>query len=236
MKLKNPFVLNGYAGAEYFCDREQETERLVRLLINGNNVVLMSQRRVGKTDLIRHLFSQKEIKEEFVTVYVDIYPTNNLMEFISALSKAVTEALKPRGKDAIDKFINALASLRSEISFDINGFPTWGIGFGPQVRPEATLEEIFEYINKSKTPCIIAIDEFQQVSKYPNGTQIEALLRSYIQRTPYSRFIFSGSQRHVMAEMFASPARPFFQSSSMFGLPVIPKEVYIDFCEMWFKK
>ena len=71
----NPFVTTGYAGAEYFCDRVEETKALKDLLLNGNNVALMSPRRFGKTDLIRHCFAQKEISEKFHTFIIDIYST-----------------------------------------------------------------------------------------------------------------------------------------------------------------
>ena len=59
MMMKNPFLTYGYNGAEYFCDREQETKRLTSLLINGNHVALISPRRMGKTGLIRHCFAQQ---------------------------------------------------------------------------------------------------------------------------------------------------------------------------------
>lgn len=60
--MKNPFYTSGYPGAEYFCDRIDETQRLTQLLENGNHVVLMSPRRIGKTGLIQHIFNQKELK------------------------------------------------------------------------------------------------------------------------------------------------------------------------------
>ena len=62
--MLNPFITSGYAGPKYFCDREKETGTIVRLLQNGNNVALISPRRFGKTDLIRHCFEQAEIKEK----------------------------------------------------------------------------------------------------------------------------------------------------------------------------
>ena len=48
--IDNPFVTNGYAGPEYFCDRVDETAMLTNLLTNGNNIALMSPRRLGKTE------------------------------------------------------------------------------------------------------------------------------------------------------------------------------------------
>ena len=46
--LKNPFITSGYESAEYFCDREQESENLIREVINGNNLALISTRRMGR--------------------------------------------------------------------------------------------------------------------------------------------------------------------------------------------
>ena len=52
--MNNPFVTNGYVSAKYFCDREKETADVITMLLNGNNIALISPRRYGKTDLIRH--------------------------------------------------------------------------------------------------------------------------------------------------------------------------------------
>jgi len=64
---RNPFITTGYLSAKYFCDREQETTDLLRFLQNGNNVALVSPRRYGKTDLIRHCFAQKGIVDNYYT-------------------------------------------------------------------------------------------------------------------------------------------------------------------------
>ena len=61
--IDNPFVTTGYAGAEYFCDREKETEDIIRYLTNGNNIALISPRRYGKSDLLRHCFAKGNCRE-----------------------------------------------------------------------------------------------------------------------------------------------------------------------------
>ncbi|MCC8118371.1 MAG: ATPase [Bacteroidales bacterium] len=234
--MKNPFVINSYAGPELFCDRENETKLMVKYLTNGNDVVLISPRRIGKTDLISHVFNQPEIKDEYITVSVDIYSTKSFREFVINLGNAITKALKPKGKVWINRFIEFLTSLKSQISFDINGMPIWNIGIGQSFVPDITLDEIFKYLNSAESPCIIAIDEFQQITKYKDAWKVEALLRTYIQHCTTTRFIFSGSHRHLMTEIFTSPSRPFFASTILMNLPLISEDIYAEFCVKLFKK
>lgn len=226
----NPFVTNGYAGPEYFCDRVQETAILRDLLFNENNVALISPRRLGKTGLIWHVFNNEDIRNSHHCFVVDIYATKNLSDFVNMLGKAVIDELRPKGKKAWEKFINIVSSLRSEISFDVHGVPSWNMGLGTiNNNPAVTLDEIFSYLNQADRPCLVAIDEFQQITKYEDDT-IEATIRTYVQRCTNAHFIFSGSQRHIMNGMFTSPSRPFYQSVTIMNLQPLDLEVYTDFC------
>ena len=227
--MNNPFVTNGYAGAEYFCDRVQETAALRELLLNENNVALISPRRLGKTDLIWHVFDNKEIRRTHHCFVVDIYATKNLSDFVNMLGRAVMDELRPKGKKAWGKFITIVSSLRSEISFDMNGNPSWSVGLGAINNPAISLDEIFTYLNQADKPCLVAIDEFQQITRYGDDT-IEATIRTYVQRCTNAHFIFSGSQRHMMNGMFTSPSRPFYQAVSIMNLQPLDLNVYTDFC------
>jgi hypothetical protein len=227
--MRNPFVTNGYAGAEYFCDRVQEAEAMKSLLLNENNIALISPRRIGKTDLIWHVFNDEEIREDYYCFVVDIYATKNLAEFVNMLGKAVVDELRPKGKRAWERFINAVSSLRPEISFDMNGMPVWSVGLGAVNNPAVTLDEIFTYLNDADKPCLVAIDEFQQITRYDDDT-IEATLRTYVQRCTNAHFIFSGSQRHLMNGIFTSPSRPFYQAVTIINLQPLDLNVYAVFC------
>lgn len=235
MKLNNPFVTNGYAGPEYFCDRETETKQITELLVNENNIALVSPRRIGKTELIHHCFAQPEIKDNYYTFIIDIYSTNSVSDLVNMFGKAIIDELKPLGRRVWEKFINIISSVRSEISFDINGQPSWGLGIGEIKNPEVTLDEIFAYLNQADKPCLVAIDEFQQITNYGDNN-IEALLRTYVQRCINAHFVFSGSHRHLMGEIFTSPARPFYQSVILMNLKPLSIDKYRDFVESKFKE
>lgn len=233
--IDNPFVTTGYAGAEYFCDREKETEDIIRYLTNGNNIALISPRRYGKSDLLRHCFAQKEIAEKYYTFIVDIYSTKSVSEMVSKLGGAILETLKPKGKKAWERFLAMLSSVRSGISFDINGQPSWTIGVGDIHSPTATLDEIFTYLQYADRRCLVAIDEFQQITKY-GDPNIEAAIRTHVQYCRNAYFVFSGSRRQLMGSIFTSPARPFYQSVTLYHLNRLPLDKYSEFCISHFEK
>jgi hypothetical protein len=234
--IENPFVTNGYVGPEYFCDRTEETAMLTNLLTNGNNIALISPRRVGKTDLMRHCFQQKSIKDNYHCFLIDIYATNSFHDFVSVFGKSILDTLKSKGRKAWEGFLNVLLSVRSEISFDINGNPVWGLGVGAMVPPQTTLDEIFTYLRTAEKHCLVAIDEFQQILYYNDYKNVEAALRTQIQQCSNANFIFAGSQRHLMSEMFLSPSRPFYQSVVPMSLGAIPMDRYWAFAEPQFAK
>lgn len=234
--MVNPFVTKGYAGAEYFCDRVKETQDLVQLLTNENNMALISPRRLGKTDLIRHCFNQPAIKESYYTFMIDIYATGSLRDFVNVFGKAILEALKPRGRKVWELFVAALKSLQQELTFDMNGIPVWSLGMGNMENPAITLDEIFSYLDSADKPCLVAIDEFQQITQYPDGQNIEAALRTRIQRCQNATFVFAGSKRHLMGEIFTSPSRPFYQSVITMGLSPISEEKYTEFAVRLFEQ
>lgn len=233
-KPLNPFITSGYLSPEYFCDREIESEKLIKELINGNNVALISTRRMGKTGLIQHCFSNPLIEQHYYTFFVDIYATKSLRDFVFSLSKVILEGLKPYGKKALEGFWNSLKSLQAGISFDASGVPSFHAQLGDIHAAENTLEEIFYYLEKAGKHCFVAIDEFQQIANYPEKN-VEALLRTKIQHCKNANFIFAGSQRNTLGKMFTASSRPFYQSVSVMHLESINIDRYVDFACKHFK-
>ena len=232
--LENPFITYGYESPEYFCDREKETEQLTSLLCNGNHVALISPRRMGKTGLIEHCFAQPRMRNDFHTFLVDIYSTKNLQDLVYQLGHGIVRRLKSRGQAAVDKFLQVVTSLRTGISFDGQGNASWNLGIGDIKSPGFTLEEIFAYLQSADKRCVVAIDEFQTICRYPEPG-VEEALRTYVQHCRNAVFIFSGSRRQMMSEMFSSPARPFYQSVSLLFLKPVALSEYEVFARHHFQ-
>ena len=234
--LKNPFVIGRYVSDHYFCDREKETAFLAKQVLNGRNVALISPRRMGKTGLIHHLFNQEVVMDSYIPIFVDIYATTSLAEFVYLLGKEIYLRLKPQKSVWSERFFQIVRSLRVGFKMDpVTGEPGFDIGLGDIQAPQTTLDEIFEYLEISEKPCLIAIDEFQQVSLYEEQT-VENLLRTKIQQCSKTQFIFSGSKRHLMNHIFNSPAKPFYQSAICMELGTIPLPSYTSFVVRLFEE
>ena len=235
-KIKNPFIISGYVSPEYFCDREEETSKLTRSLLNGRNMVVVSPRRMGKTGLIEHCFGQNSIRKDYYTFFIDIYATGTLKEFVYMLGKQIFETLKPKGKKFVERFFSTIASLRPAFKLDpLTGLPIFDIGIGEIRQPLMSLEEIFAYLESAEKRCIVAIDEFQQIANYPEKS-VEAILRTHIQKCKNTNFVFAGSQRHMMHHIFFSPSKPFYQSAAFLHLESIDYNSYLGFSKKLFNK
>lgn len=233
-ELENPFVYKGYDGSAYFCDREKETENLIYALKNGRNITLLSPRKIGKTGLIKHAFNRiSSTEKDAVCIYVDIFSTQNLHDFVQVLSAAIVDEALRREKSLMSKVLDAFKAWRPVVTVDVlTGMPSLSLNID-STSDEYTLKSIFDYLKSSKKKVYVAIDEFQQVAYYPEkGT--EALLRSHVQFSN-AGFIFSGSRQHLMAEMFNSPQRPFYQSTEFMNLQPIPEDAYYEFASRFFE-
>lgn len=198
MRTNNPFLISGYHSPEFFCDRKNETKTIISALHNGRNVTLIAPRRMGKTGLIHHSFYN--IKEENSEI-ITLY-----MDILSTQNLG----------DFVKLFAETVLG-KLDFAIDITS-----------ANEESTLKEVFNYLASSEKRCYIAIDEFQQITEYPEKG-VEALLRSYIQFLPNVNFIFAGSKKHIMQKMFTSSTRPFYQSTQILNIGEIERQEYANF-------
>lgn len=227
--IANPFVVGKYVFEDYFCDRVEETAFLKKQVDNGRNTAIIAPRRLGKTGLIQHFFAQPDIVKRYHTFFIDLYSTNSLSEFVYLFGKDIYKELKPLHTQWPEKFFGTIKSLRPGFKLDaMTGEPVFDIGLGSIEQPQITIDEIFTYLEAADKPCIVAIDEFQQIANYAEKN-VEALLRTKIQQCKHTLFIFSGSRRHMMSQMFNSPSKPFYQSAITTDLKPLDKAVYVDF-------
>ena len=237
MLQPNPFIITAdYYGAKYFCDRQAETETLEGNIANGRNTVLISSRRMGKSGLIAHVFNRDFVQSNFKTFSIDLYPTSSLSEMILLLAKEITGQLKSREERIWESFLGIVKSLRPGFKVDsVTGQFVFDLSLGEIVRPTDSLKEIFQYLESSDIPCVVAMDEFQQIAEYPDNNVLE-LLRSHVQKCKHTWFIFAGSDRRMMEKLFNNPSEPFYMSCSPQYLDAIVYDKYLAFSKKHFEE
>ncbi len=222
-----PFPTTGYYGEEFFCNREEETSMLINNVNGGQSTTLVALRRIGKTGLVKHV--QNKLEKELICIYADILPTENSSDLLNALATAIVNAV-PERTSIGKKIWSFIKTLRPVINYDaLSGQPNISFNIHPN-DSAYHIESLFTFLEKQEKRVLFAIDEFQQIVNYPEKN-IEAWLRKTIQQLKNVVFIFSGSQQHLMNDIFSNPSKPFYRSTLFLQLKKIPFNEYQDFIQ-----
>lgn len=235
--MKNPFEYSNYVTGKAFCNRTEEKARLLEYIEASQNVLLYSHRRIGKSSLIKKVFQeiQSNKKLNIGTMYIDLYGTVSEKDFISRCFKGLSQ-IESNLNRLITTASNAMKTLRLNVGMDINtGTPTITPTFGTEGQ-EAYLEELMRLLEKysGKRKLVVAFDEFQDVCSYAEDN-FEKRLRTFIQGHSNICYIFSGSQQHLLTEMFSSKKRAFFKLADSFPIGKIDTKHYIPWIQQLFK-
>lgn len=227
--MDNPFIFRAYKTKELFCDRQEELKNLVTNTLSGADTTLIAQRRIGKTGLIYRLID--EIHSENIPVlpiYVDIFATRSLEDFVKALSTAIMNAISEKSSIG-KKFAKFIRSLRPLITYDpLTSTPQIQLTLQSEDEKKQTLTGLLTFLNNQDKKILLAIDEFQQIREYPEKN-VEAMLRSIIQTLNNVTFLYCGSKRHMMLDIFSGERNPFYRSTAFVNLEKLNREVYAEF-------
>lgn len=233
--LINPFLLKDYVSPAYFCDRDIETDALIKNAQNGLNTTLISIRRMGKTGLLHHVLHQFNTKKMGIGIYIDLYDTENLKDFTNRIANGILSAFPEKGP-LWKKMFEFMKKLRPLLSVDeFSGRPELTLDYTREKQFENTLAELLQFLEEQDQLVLLVIDEFQQIASYPEKN-MEAILRTKIQTLKNVNFVFSGSSPHILTEMFYSYKRPFYQSTQALFLKKIERETYQEFIQYHFEK
>lgn len=224
-----PFPVTGYVSPDLFCDREEEVDIITSTLKHGRHLMLYSPRRYGKTGLIHHAFRTLAKVRGSRTVFADIYAARNAHDFNQILLNAVHQALNPTAKLFMKNVMAWFASLRPVVHVDdLTGQPSIALEPGTPKQEAATTREIFRILNEQGRTIFLAIDEFQEINRFKDA-RLDALLRTELQNSPNVHCIFSGSQRHMLMDLFIDAKAPFYASADQLHLGPIARRTYADF-------
>lgn len=230
----NPFLIKGYKSPQYFCDRLNESDILISAIRNNQDITLFGHRRFGKFALIHHVFHK--LQKEYVCIYTDIWGTSNIEEFTRELVNGIISSKVFAKQKFSDKMINLLKSIGASFSIGLDGLPSVDVIYNDRNQDFKSLEELFKFLNQLDISILFAIDEFQEIKKYDNQVPFEGKLRSLTQQSNNIVFLFSGSEQHLLNEIFNEYNMPFYQSTRMVSIGRIKQEAYYKFIISQFKK
>ncbi|MGD8963506.1 MAG: ATP-binding protein [Desulfobacterales bacterium] len=231
--MENPFSYSDYVIGDAFCNREKEQKDLIYFAKNSQNALLYSHRRMGKTSLVHQVIRRlRNARPVVKSVYIDLYGSLDEKDFIDAV---LTGLLQLESK--IERILKQVAGLKVTGSIDpVTNLPTLAASIAPKEKPEyleKALALLVSYSKKQK--LLVVFDEFQEVAKY-SEKGFEKRLRKIIQGHRNISYIFSGSQKHILIEMFDSTKRAFYKMARSYPLRNIEMRHYIDWAQQLFKK
>ena len=234
--MRNPFEYGGVVSGDAFCNREKELADLLRAMANAEKLFVFSERRFGKTSLVRTALS-KLPKKGWVCAYVDLWPTDSDASFVTAIAKAIAESMSTsvgRMLEAAKKFFGSLAP---SVTTDDEGKPVLTLGLGKHARIGPALDEVLEtparIAAKSGTRVVLVLDEFQQILEY-GSDQVERKLRSVVQNHRQVAYIFLGSRKHLIQKMVLDRNRPLYRAGGHYPLGPIAEQHWKPFIHQRF--
>lgn len=182
--MKNPFRYGGVVGGAAFCNRKKELQDLLRAMENSEKVFIYSERRLGKTSLVRSAL-QGLPKRQYCTAYVDLWPTDGEDSFIAATARAIAESMSTTADQLLDVAKEFFGRLAPSIGVDHEGKPriTFGVSTANQPGPE--IEEVLaapaKLAARGKQKVVVVFDEVQQILEYGSDI-VERRLRTIVQK------------------------------------------------------
>lgn len=211
----NPFKYGETVDGEHFCRRPELTRILKGYVKSGQNVVIQGERRMGKTSLVLETVRGMKGVAMF---HADLFCVRDTADLCHRLTAALARFENSAG--FLEKIVQALARLRPTLSIDPNtGTPTVSVDAKAATdltSLETVLDAIIAHTAKRKS-CVI-LDEFQDVLDIEDGERVIAIMRGRIQLDTKTSYIFLGSVRNKMTDIFMHPNSPFYRGAA--PLPV----------------
>ncbi len=235
-KATNPFPIAQYKGPKDFCDRNTELSTLLEAFDNQRPCLLHAIRRIGKTGLIHHFQHHLNKKRDVITIYFDILDTQSDGQFVNKMIQACISAIEVKQDGFIERLTKYFSRLKPTLSFDpYTGAPEIELDIRTHKDVQVSLSTLAEMLGQLKIPIQISIDEFQQIANYEN-TLIDASIRSYFHKMPNVHFLFSGSQRSLLIELFNNSKKAMFGSVQQVTITHIEPSIYHSFIKKKFSQ
>jgi AAA+ ATPase superfamily predicted ATPase len=234
--MKNPFEYGGVVSGDAFCNREKELTDLFSAMENSEKLFVYSERRMGKTSLVRRAI-EKLNNNEYLSAYVDLWPTDDEVSFATATAKAIAESMSTNVERLLELARTFFGRLVPSITVNDEGKPQVAFGISRANDPGPGIDEVLEapakIASQRQKKVVMVFDEFQQLLEYKSDI-VERRLRSSIQNHKEVAYIFLGSRKHLIQKMFIDRSRPLYRAGGHYPLGPIAEPDWIPFIQRRF--
>jgi len=233
------FPLGAPVPREDIVGREELLKTLEVRLLEGQSVMLTSPRRTGKTS-VAHEVIRRLKTEDCYTVFVDAFKPVTKREFATDIIDACLENRTGIKKttDALKRGIKSLTS-SAKLTFRVDDLE---LDILLQVGNEEegkllnyALELPEELGLKDKKQVLVVFDEFQDCGKFDGG-DIFKVMRSHFQNHRNAAYLFLGSKKGMMEELFSHDREAFFRFATIVPVPPIPEEAWFKYIQHKFEQ
>jgi uncharacterized protein len=229
--MSNPFQYGNVVTGDAFCNRRGELRDLQRAVENGEKLFVYSERRLGKTSLVRTALESLPPKR-FVGVYIDLWPTDSESSFAAATARAISQAVASTSSKLLETARRLFTRLVPSVTLDDEGKPNLSFGAATPRKTELELEEVLQapatIAAREKRRVAVVFDEIQRILDYETDL-VERKLRSVIQHQSDVCYLFLGSRKHLIQQMFLDKSRPLYRSAGHYPLGAIAEEHWLGF-------
>jgi AAA+ ATPase superfamily predicted ATPase len=234
----NPFQYGGVVADDAFCNRRSELTDLQRAMENGETQFVYSERRMGKTSLMTMALSRLP-KDQYLSAYVDLWATDGEGSFATATARAITHGMATTADKLLKAAKAFFGRLTPTISTDSAGNPQVSFELGRSAGPGPELDEVLSAPARIAAQrgrrIVMVFDEFQRVLEYETDL-VERKLRGAVQTQQQVAYIFLGSRKHLLQEMFLSQSRPLYRAGGHYPLGPITVQDWLPFIRARFQR
>jgi len=189
--LKNPFVYGETVSGDNFCDRAREMKELIADIKNGQNVIIFSPRRYGKTSLIKQAL-RKAKAQGILTFYIDLYPAINKGKFIEIYAGAISSGIPGGARQVVKKIKEYLPRIIPKVVMDDQAFHLEfefdRVGsISPNI--DGLLCAVNKEADRQNKSAVVVFDEFQEIANIQKALK-KLLKKELIQQENGSYIIY----------------------------------------------
>jgi len=236
--MSNPFEYGTTVTGDSFCNRRQELADLVRAMENSERLFLYSERRLGKTSLVFNVLRNLD-PDRYLVAYIDLWATDGEISFATATAKGITQAMGKTADRILEVAKHLFSRFTPSVSLDDEGKPKVSFGVSTGAQAEQDIEEVLSAPARiaadTKRKVVLVFDEVQRIFEYESD-HVERLLRSIIQQQNNVGYIFLGSRKHLIQEMFLNHSRPLYRSAGHYPIGSINVEHWRPFIRSKFEQ